>query len=76
MYTGLRLNGVESALLIYPREAHEFSEPKHIVDAYDRMWQWFESHRAGDQRMDQTWDHDWNVHQYDGDLHPSKVPRR
>jgi dipeptidyl aminopeptidase/acylaminoacyl peptidase len=71
MYAGLRLNGVESELLIYPREPHGFTEPRHIVDAYDRMWQWFESHGAGIQHLDQAWDHDRNVHQFESDARPA-----
>jgi dipeptidyl aminopeptidase/acylaminoacyl peptidase len=75
MYSGLRLNGVESQLLIYPREPHGFSEPKHILDAYDRMWQWFESHRSGAQHVDQAWDHDRDVHQFEGDLRTPVTPK-
>ena len=74
MYAGLRLNGVESAFLIYPREPHGFSEPRHVIDAYDRMWRWFETHRSSTQHLDQAWDHDWNVHQYEGDLRPAAPP--
>lgn len=68
MYNGLRLNGVEAELLIYPREPHGFTEPRHIVDSVDRMWQWFEAHRSGAQHVDQAWDHDRDVHQFDGDV--------
>jgi dipeptidyl aminopeptidase/acylaminoacyl peptidase len=75
MYSGLRLNGVQAELVVYPREPHGFSEPQHIVDAYDRMWQWFESHRAGTQHMDQSWDHDRDVHQYESGAPGPAVPK-
>jgi dipeptidyl aminopeptidase/acylaminoacyl peptidase len=75
MYAGLRLNGVESQLLIYPREPHGFSEPQHIVDAYDRMWQWFESHRSSTRHLDQAWDHDRDVRQFEGDLPAPSAPK-
>lgn len=73
MYSGLRLQGVESQLVIYPREPHGFHEPHHIVDAYDRMWRWFEAHRSSDQHMDQHWDSDRGVKQWDGEV-PGRTP--
>ena len=72
---GLRLNGVESEFLIYPREPHGFSEPHHIVDAYDRMWHWFEAHRTATQHLDQAWDHDRDVHQFEGDVKAAPPPK-
>jgi dipeptidyl aminopeptidase/acylaminoacyl peptidase len=68
MYAGLRMHGVESQLVLYPREPHGFHEPKHIVDAYDRMWRWFEAHRTGDRHMDQHWDADRGARQWEGTI--------
>lgn len=79
MYAALRLHGVESQLVLYPREPHGFREPRHIVDAYDRMWHWFEAHRAGDRHMNQQWDHDRGARQWEGDVGggmPSAIFRR
>jgi dipeptidyl aminopeptidase/acylaminoacyl peptidase len=75
MYSGLRLNGVEAQLVVYPREPHGFSEPRHIVDAYDRMGRWFAAHDKGDRHMDQRWDHDRDARQWEGDVPASPAPK-
>ena len=38
----LTLNGVNVEMVIYPREPHGLREPKHIRDAMERNFQWFE----------------------------------
>jgi dipeptidyl aminopeptidase/acylaminoacyl peptidase len=44
MHRALLDAGVESALLIYPREGHDFSEPRHILDRLRRAADWFRGH--------------------------------
>lgn len=44
MYRALQDAGVETALLIYPREGHDFSEPRHILDRLRRAAEWFLRH--------------------------------
>jgi dipeptidyl aminopeptidase/acylaminoacyl peptidase len=44
MHRALADLGVDTALLIYPREGHEFSEPRHILDRLRRAAEWFEKH--------------------------------
>ena len=41
-YRALTLNGVNVEMVIYPREPHGLREPKHIRDAMERNFQWFE----------------------------------
>ena len=41
-YRALTLNGVTVEMVIYPREPHGLREPKHIRDAMERNFQWFE----------------------------------
>ena len=43
-YTGLRDAGVESELVIYPREGHSIQEYSHRVDLQKRMLAWFDKH--------------------------------
>ncbi len=40
-YRGLKHYGVASELVMYPREPHNFREPKHRVDMLTRMVDWF-----------------------------------
>ena len=42
MYTALRMRGVESVFVRYPREGHGFREPRHRVDSLTRTIDWFE----------------------------------
>ncbi|MEX2260501.1 MAG: S9 family peptidase [Bryobacteraceae bacterium] len=42
MYTAMRMRGVESALVRYPRAGHGFTEPKHRVDAAVRTLDWMD----------------------------------
>ena len=42
MYTALKMRGVESVFVRYPREGHGFREPGHRVDSLERTLDWFE----------------------------------
>lgn len=44
LYRGLKRYGVESELVLYPRESHGFQEAKHRVDVQKRVVAWFDSH--------------------------------
>jgi len=44
LYRGLKRYGVETELVLYPREPHGFGEPKHRVDMQNRMLNWFDNH--------------------------------
>jgi dipeptidyl aminopeptidase/acylaminoacyl peptidase len=43
-YTGLKDAGVETELVIYPRERHSIQEYSHRVDVQKRMLAWFDKH--------------------------------
>jgi dipeptidyl aminopeptidase/acylaminoacyl peptidase len=43
-HTGLRDAGVETELVIYPRERHNIQEYSHRVDLQKRMLAWFDKH--------------------------------
>ena len=43
-YTGLKDAGVETELVIYPRERHSIREYPHLVDVQRRMLAWFDKH--------------------------------
>jgi len=42
MYTALRMRGVDSVLVRYPREGHGLREPRHREDSLARTIQWFD----------------------------------
>jgi dipeptidyl aminopeptidase/acylaminoacyl peptidase len=44
LYRGLKRYGVETELVIYPREPHGLREEKHLVDRLNRVVDWFERH--------------------------------
>lgn len=44
MYTALKRRGVEAELVRYPREGHNFHEPRHQVDALERTLAWFDKY--------------------------------
>jgi dipeptidyl aminopeptidase/acylaminoacyl peptidase len=44
MYWGLRHNGVEVELVVYPREGHGIAEVPHQRDLYGRLLEWLETH--------------------------------
>lgn len=41
MYRGLRDAGVDTELVVYPREGHAFDEPRHVLDRLQRIADWF-----------------------------------
>ena len=43
-YTGLKDVGVETELVIYPREGHAIQEYSHRIDLQKRMLAWFDKH--------------------------------
>ncbi len=43
-YTGLKDAGVETELVIYPRERHNIQEYSHRIDVQKRMLAWFDKH--------------------------------
>lgn len=43
-YTGLKDAGVETELVIYPRERHSIQEYSHRIDLQKRMLAWFDKH--------------------------------
>jgi dipeptidyl aminopeptidase/acylaminoacyl peptidase len=44
LYRGLKRYGVETELVLYPREPHGFQEAKHRVDVHKRVVEWFDAH--------------------------------
>jgi dipeptidyl aminopeptidase/acylaminoacyl peptidase len=44
MYTALKMRGVDTVLIRYPREGHGIREPKHRVDNLQRVLDWFEKY--------------------------------
>jgi dipeptidyl aminopeptidase/acylaminoacyl peptidase len=44
MYRGLRDAGVDTELVVYPREGHVFEEPRHVLDRLRRIADWFARH--------------------------------
>lgn len=42
MYTALKMRGVATVFLRYPREGHGFREPRHRIDVLARTVQWFD----------------------------------
>jgi dipeptidyl aminopeptidase/acylaminoacyl peptidase len=44
LYRGLKRYGVETELVLYPREPHGFQELKHRVDVLNRMLGWFDKY--------------------------------
>jgi dipeptidyl aminopeptidase/acylaminoacyl peptidase len=42
MYTALREKGAPVELVIYPREEHGISEPRHQIDFMKRQLEWFD----------------------------------
>jgi len=41
LYRGLKRYGVESELVVYPREPHGFQEEKHLLDRLNRILAWY-----------------------------------
>jgi dipeptidyl aminopeptidase/acylaminoacyl peptidase len=44
LYRGLKHYGVESELVMYPREPHGLREEKHLVDRLNRILAWYEKY--------------------------------
>jgi dipeptidyl aminopeptidase/acylaminoacyl peptidase len=44
LYRGLKHYGVESELVMYPREPHGFREEKHLADRLNRILAWYEKY--------------------------------
>jgi dipeptidyl aminopeptidase/acylaminoacyl peptidase len=44
LYRGLKRYGVETQLVVYPREPHGFHEQKHLVDRLNRIAAWYDAH--------------------------------
>jgi dipeptidyl aminopeptidase/acylaminoacyl peptidase len=44
LYRGLKRYGVETELVMYPREPHGFHEAKHLLDRVNRILNWFDAH--------------------------------
>ena len=44
LYRGLKRYGVETELVVYPREPHGFHEEKHLVDRLNRILGWFDKY--------------------------------
>ena len=44
LYRGLKRYGVDTELVLYPREPHGFQEAKHRLDVLNRMLAWFEKY--------------------------------
>jgi dipeptidyl aminopeptidase/acylaminoacyl peptidase len=44
LYRGLKHYGVETELVLYPREPHGFREEKHLLDRLNRILAWYDAH--------------------------------
>jgi len=44
LYRGLKRYGVETELVVYPRENHGFQEEKHLVDRLNRIFAWYDKY--------------------------------
>ncbi len=44
MYEGLKSRGVETQLVLYPREPHGLQERKHMLDLLERVTNWYDRH--------------------------------
>ena len=44
MYEGLKSRGVETELVLYPREPHGIGERKHQLDLLNRVVEWYDKH--------------------------------
>ena len=47
MYRALADAGVETQLVVYPREGHGWAEREHLLDGAKRMRDWFDRHLGG-----------------------------
>src|SRR6266852_5479285 len=44
LYRGLKHYGLETELVVYPREPHGFHEEKHLLDRLNRILAWYDKH--------------------------------
>jgi dipeptidyl aminopeptidase/acylaminoacyl peptidase len=44
LYRGLKRYGVETELVVYPREPHGLQEEKHMLDLLNRILAWYDKH--------------------------------
>jgi dipeptidyl aminopeptidase/acylaminoacyl peptidase len=44
LYRGLKRYGVDTELVVYPREPHGFHEEKHLIDRLNRIVAWYDAH--------------------------------
>ena len=44
LYRGLKHYGLETELVLYPREPHGLREEKHLLDRLNRMLAWYDAH--------------------------------
>jgi dipeptidyl aminopeptidase/acylaminoacyl peptidase len=44
LYRGLKRYGVQTDLVVYPREPHGFHEEKHLLDRLNRILAWYDAH--------------------------------
>ena len=44
LYRGLKRYGVETELVVYPRELHGFQEEKHLIDRLNRILAWYDKY--------------------------------
>jgi dipeptidyl aminopeptidase/acylaminoacyl peptidase len=44
LYRGLKRYGVDTELVLYPREPHGFQEAKHRVDVLKHVVDWYDKH--------------------------------
>jgi len=44
LYRGLKRYGVDTELVVYPREPHGFHEEKHLLDRLNRVVAWYDAH--------------------------------
>jgi dipeptidyl aminopeptidase/acylaminoacyl peptidase len=48
LYRGLKRYGVDTELVLYPREPHGFHEEKHLIDRLNRILAWYDKYLKGD----------------------------
>jgi dipeptidyl aminopeptidase/acylaminoacyl peptidase len=48
LYRGLKRYGVETELVLYPREPHGFHEEKHLLDRLNRILAWYDKYLKTD----------------------------
>jgi len=48
LYRGLKRYGVDTELVLYPREPHGFHEEKHLVDRLNRVLAWYDKYLKSD----------------------------